>query len=320
MTWFTNQSYSQLANLVGVTPRGMHLILRNPIWIGLRVIDKKRDTSAAGRYPSKNGRQADRRKIARSPDEVIRVRVIDEPLVSEADFHAVQKIMDLKQTRHWRSQPDYEHRFTYNGFLTCSHCGSLVHTVLARRDYYACKGRRVAHVCSTKYMAREKLETILDALISGSLTAPSFLERCLDELISRSKSNEGAIRVQHLTSEIASSRRKRDRVINCFINGLLSQEERDQRLAPIDRGIQIAQDMLMHERPSVSPDLDALAGALSPLAEWHFWSREQKRRVLSTLVPDIRVADYEIESLGLNPAIFSNEDTRRDTGSWRRPA
>jgi DNA invertase Pin-like site-specific DNA recombinase len=37
-----NQSYSRLAKLVGVTPRGMHLILRNPIWTGWRVIDKKR--------------------------------------------------------------------------------------------------------------------------------------------------------------------------------------------------------------------------------------------------------------------------------------
>src|SRR5580700_799250 len=39
-----NQNYVQLARMVGVTPRGMHLILRNPIWIGFRVIDKKRDT------------------------------------------------------------------------------------------------------------------------------------------------------------------------------------------------------------------------------------------------------------------------------------
>jgi DNA invertase Pin-like site-specific DNA recombinase len=44
-----NQSYGQLAKLVGVTSRGMHLIMRNPIWTGWRVIDKKRDSSAAGR-------------------------------------------------------------------------------------------------------------------------------------------------------------------------------------------------------------------------------------------------------------------------------
>lgn len=315
-----NQSYSQLASLVGVTPRGMHLILRNPIWIGLRVIDKKRDTSAAGRYPSKNGRQADRRKIARLPDEVIRVRVIHEPLISDADFQTVQRIMDLKQKKHWRSRSDYKHRFTYNGFLTCSSCAEPVHTALARRDYYACKGRRITHACNTKYMGREKLEAILDSLLSQRLTAPAFLERCVRELERRSQSDESDMRIERLTSETVALRHKRDRIIESFLDGVLSREERDQRLAKIDQDIQAVERMLVHVRPTVSPDLNALTEALIPLAEWQFWDREQKRALLASLVPDIRVADYEIEALGLNPAIFSNEDTRRGKDSWPRPA
>lgn len=144
------QSYAKLAKMVGVTPRGMHIILRNPIWTGWRVIDKKRDSSGAGRYLKSDGRQADRRKIARAPAEIIRVRVIDEPLVSEADFLAVQQLMDLKQRNHWRARDDYDHRFTYNGFLTCSACGEMIHTNLSRRDYYACRGRRISHKCQTK--------------------------------------------------------------------------------------------------------------------------------------------------------------------------
>ena len=137
-----SQNYLKLAQLVGVTPRGMHIILRNPIWTGWRVIDKKRDTSAAGRYPTVNGRQADRRKVRRAPEEVIRIQVIPEPLVSEAEFNAVQQIMDRKQSKHWRCQENIERRFTYNSFLTCSACGEVVHTAFARRDYYVCKGRR----------------------------------------------------------------------------------------------------------------------------------------------------------------------------------
>ncbi len=109
-----NQNYLKLAQIVGVTPRGVHLILRNPIWTGWRVINKKRDTSAAGRYTTANGRQADRRKVARAPEEVIRVQVIKEPLISEADFKVVQRIMDLKQSKHWRCQDNVERRFTYN--------------------------------------------------------------------------------------------------------------------------------------------------------------------------------------------------------------
>src|SRR5260370_21669939 len=51
------QSYVALARMVGVTPRGMHLIMRNPIWMGWRVIDKKRDLAASSRGFSTDGRQ-----------------------------------------------------------------------------------------------------------------------------------------------------------------------------------------------------------------------------------------------------------------------
>ena len=78
--------------------------------------------------------------------------------------------------------------------------------------------------------------------------------------------------------------------------------------------------MLMQERPSASLDLGVLTEVLAPLAEWDFWDREQKRSLLAALVPDIRVADYKVESLGLSPTIFSNEDSRRDRGSSQRRA
>jgi hypothetical protein len=38
--------------------------------------------------------------------------------------------------------------------------------------------------------------------------------------------------------------------------------------------------------------------------------------VLSKLVPEIRVADYKIESLGLNPLTFGNEDSRMGKGNF----
>jgi Recombinase len=293
------QSYARLAQLVGVTPRGMHLILRNPIWTGVRVIDKKRDTSAAGRYAGKNGRQADRRKIARSPDEVIRLRVIDEPLISQTDFRTVQEIMDLKQKKHWRSRTN-EHRFTYNGFLTCSRCGEIIHTALARRDYYACKGRRTFHTCQTRYMARKTLEDTLDCLFAERLTSPAFLERCVSDLLRRSESSDSVVRMQRLTSALANARHRRERVIDTFLDEVISREEQ--------------------EKPLVSADLSTLAEVLAPLAEWDFWNREQKRKLLSALVPDIKVADYKVAALGLNPTIFSNEDTHMDRDSWLRRA
>jgi DNA invertase Pin-like site-specific DNA recombinase len=310
-----NQSYSILAKMVGVSPRGMRLIFQNPIWTGWRVIDKKRDMSGAGKYVGHNGRQAGRRKVARAPEDVIRIQVIKEPLIAQTDFEAVQRIMDLKQTKHWRTRINYEHRFTYRGFLTCSTCGAVVHTALARRDYYACKGRRTNHTCPTKYMGREKLEEMLDGLFADRLSSPDFIEKCVDTLRKRSTQGRSGVEIQRLTSEINSLRRKRERVIDGFVEGVIGPEERNQRLTAIDGGIRMAEDALTREAVDTRLDTAMLVEAFTPLTEWAYWTPEQKRVVLSTLVPEIRVADYKIESLGLNPSIFSSESTPLDRDS-----
>ena len=57
-------------------------------------------------------------------------------------------------------------------------------------------------------------------------------------------------------------------------------------------------------------DVDQLVEIFAPLGEWETWNRDQKRQVLATLAPEIRVANYNVECLGLNPALFSNSDTR----------
>jgi DNA invertase Pin-like site-specific DNA recombinase len=310
------QSYSQLAKMVGVTPRGMHLIMRNPIWTGWRIIDKKRDPSSSGLYPTRNGRQGDRRKIARSPDEVIRVKVIDKPLVSQEDFDAVQQIMNRKQKKHWRAQ-GRESRFTYSGFLTCSECGAVVHTVLARRDYYACKGRRTMHVCKTKYMGRQKLESQLDDLFATSLTDPAFLEKCVAAVLERQNQPTLRANIDQLKTQIEKQEGKRKRVLDLCVDGVLDKQEREERLAVIESELRNAKDLLAQAGPAPELDLHRLTELLSPLAEWKFWSRDQKRAVLSTLMPDIRVADCAVQSLGFNPVAFSNENTRMGRDSWR---
>jgi DNA invertase Pin-like site-specific DNA recombinase len=315
-----NQSYAKLAQIVGVTPRGMHIILRNPIWTGWRIIDQKRDLSAAGKYTSINGRQSDRRKVDRAPEDVIRVQVIDKPMITQEEFYAVQEIMDIKQRRHWRSEADYPHRFTYNSFLTCSQCGRIIHSVFSRRDYYVCKGRRTTHSCQAPYMRREGLEEVLDELFAEQLTRPGFIESCVGSLRQGSKQKSPRPDVARLTAEIRALERKRERVIDSFVDGTITQAERDLRLKSIDGGIGIARASKAQQGTDMALDTGRLIDALAPLIEWPYWTRDQKRSVLSALVPDIRVAHYKVESLGLNPTLFSHQDSHGDMGSSLQPA
>jgi hypothetical protein len=113
--------------------------------------------------------------------------------------------------------------------------------------------------------------------------------------------------------------RKGARVVDAFLDGVMERDERDRRLATIDRDIQISQGIMMRETPSTSLAAEDLVDVFAPLSEWHYWTRDQKRSILSTIVPDIRVADYQIESLGLNAALFVAQNTRPDRDSWPRP-
>jgi len=103
-------------------------------------------------------------------------------------------------------------------------------------------------------MERQRLEGLSDSLFRGRLTTPAFLQRCIDELKSQSEQNRSAIRIQDLTSEIETMQERRGRVVDTFIEGLISREERDRRLSVIDSSIDSAQERLIREVPSKSLD------------------------------------------------------------------
>jgi|SRR5581483_10462891 len=313
-------NYNQIASNLGVTPRGASLILRNPIWKGWRILDKKRDPSSNGKYPGKAGRQSDRRKIARPESEVIRVRVIEKPLLSEADWQRAQEIMARKRTQHWHSRPDYVPRFIYRGFLTCAACGQPIQTANQRGDVYVCRARRLApRSCQTPYMKREILEDRLDTLLSKKFTSRKFIASCLDYLRRQSDRKAKEDDSERLEEAIARMSAKRTRILNTYFDGMLTLEERDTRLGAVDRDLSVARIQLMESNGEPLPSTSSreLAELLKPLARWKSYSYAQKRRVLAQFSPDIRVANLHFQ---ISFAPRSLITTRADMGSLQQPA
>lgn len=319
-------NYNNLANLVGVTPRGVHLILRNPIWTGWRVIDKKRDPSPAGKYKGADGRQSDRRKVRRAQEEIIRVQVIKESLISEAEFHAVQRIMDLKQTRHWRSNPAFIPHFTYNGFLTCSSCGELVYTYTNRREnrYYVCKAKQypksTGHNCGTSYMRRELLESNLDGLFGERLTDVGFLREIFQEHEKRSGAAASQSKILRLQNDLDALHKRRQRVLDTFFEGVISREERDSRLGSMDRDVRLTEELLLREEPQPGLSPADLALAFEPFYEWSLLNRSQKRQLLAAIVPEVHVADCNVSGLMVMAPARHDENIHTDKDSLQPPA
>jgi len=326
-------SYWEVGRKLDISPFNLRVILRNPIYTGWRVYTQKRDPSPKGRRLRPDGRQGDRAKIPREPDEVFRVKVLDPPLISEADFCRVQQLLDMKKQNHWRCRPNYEHRFVYHGFLRCGHCGNLVYTHhRAPHDWYVCKSRTTAErklrerrylaPCTNPYMRRERLETTIDLLFSERLRDSGFLEKVADTYRARCEAPRNTSDLVGAKRGLARLELKRKRVVNAYCECLISWKEKKERLSKIEAEAKFYRDLAGKPEPIVQQVSGKdLAEALSPFVEWDTLTTPKKRRLLQATVPEIHVRDYQVIGLSLlTPAIRRNDLTHTGRGSWRRPA
>ena len=293
--------------------------MENPIYTGWRVYDERRDSSPAAYISSSDGRQGYRRKIPRPAEEVIRVRILD-PIVSEADFALTQEMIETKRRKHWRVRKETPNRYTYNGFLTCDDCGQLIYTHTSKQEFYCCKSRHPRErrkralnglmPCENTYMLRKKLEPKIDHVLADMVCKRPFLERVVNEYNERLETPVPANDQAGLTANIHALRERRQRVLDTFFEGIIDKQQRDSRLEQIEKEIAVFERLLLEaaggpERPS-SLDLSAVLAVVEPFVEWAFLNRDQKRRLLSSLCPDIRVHRYEIKELQLNLGVLTD--------------
>jgi len=240
----------------------------------------------------------DRPKIKRAPENMIRFKAIDPPLITETEFARAQELMRVKRERHWSNQPGYVHRFQYGGFLTCSLCGKFVQTGHLRDDYYVCKGRRLpGEKCVSKYMRRDRLDSQLDSMFARDFTDREFLIQIVEKWSHKENRQDDTGR-QRLEAQYGTLQGKRQRILDAFFEGVIDRPERDRRLTQIDSSLATVADLLMQEQPApVEPD--TLKKILRVFVGWERLKPDQKRRILPTVVPEIKVANYRVEGVWL---------------------
>jgi DNA invertase Pin-like site-specific DNA recombinase len=299
-----NTNYNEIARALDMSSRTLNRAFRNPIYTGLRVISEKRDMSQAGKGVAVNGRQADRKKIKRTPDEVIRIKVISDPLISEREFEQAQRIMDLKAKSHWRMNSQTEHHFVYNGFLQCV-CGEPVHTQpnsgRRRADYYRCSMK-----CGEPYMRRDLLDPHLNRIFAKRLTSPTFLRRNVVPAIKKQRGPSPD--VDRAQRQIESLDSKRQRVLDAYFDNVISAVERDARVAAIDRERRAFETIASAARPQPDLNLDTLVKTFAPFAEFDLLNREDKRALLNILTPEIVVANYEVKGMLIGSGMVRHTD------------
>jgi DNA invertase Pin-like site-specific DNA recombinase len=312
-----NQNYDNLSALLGMTRGTAKNVLKNPIYAGFLVFDEKRDLSPSAKRVGPDGRRRDRRKIKRTAEEIIRERVIDQPLISQSDFDRVQRLIQQKRDRNLRMRQKIGH-FVYNGFLWCSKCGERLHTFRNQfnRFYYVCSNKKRKNdagemLCPySGYMSRDKFEPMLDELFGEQLTNRGFLRKLYEYQIAQAESRNSRSEIVRLRQNIERLEGKSRRINELFIDGEMNREERNIRLSQLERELRQGRESLAACAPMPIVDAATLAQVFAPFMEWPYLSRDEKRRILSALAPEIKAADYQIEGMSIGLLGDSNMGNR----------
>jgi DNA invertase Pin-like site-specific DNA recombinase len=311
-------NWNEIERATGILKWNVRGILSNPIYNGWRVYDKKRDPARDARFAQVDGRQADRRKMSRTSEDVIRVKVIEDPIVSDAEFARVQEMLAAKLDRHLRAKTSGDSRFIYHGFLSCSACGKTEYTrsYTSQKsglvsDYYVCsaKGSFISNKrnpipfadrCPSPYMRRDKLETHLDGIFATRLTDRGFLRELVEEFDARGKSKGSEKKIARLQAQLAKLEEKRQRILDGYFEGMISRDDRSFRLSTVDRDHALVAGAIEDEVPT-HPGLEVkqLVELFRPLFTWKTLHPDSKRRILFSLVPEIRVENYVVAGMSL---------------------
>jgi DNA invertase Pin-like site-specific DNA recombinase len=316
----TNLPYAEIARTLNMPRTNLRFILQNPIYTGYRLYDFKRDPSAQGYVPGKDGRQGTRRKIRRRPDEIVRVKVL-EPIVSEETFNAVVQILHSRALRELAVRNKNGPLYLLNGFLWCALCGSPMYTHRNQKErHYYCKRnstrfrQRGKEGCLSTYVQAKKIEPKVEELLSYRLQEREFLEQIAEAFLqdapptvapNSEKIDKGQIAVQ-----LRVLQEKKQRILETFYDGLINRTERDQRVTKIEAEIASYESLgaAPHPRKPAEISLEMLVELLSVFANWDVLGRDDKRLILRSLGAQVHIESYTIRSLSIAKPL-QNTDT-----------
>lgn len=281
------------------TERTLYNQLRNPIWIGVREYRFKRGE----KYPSKNGRQSDRRKILR--DQPLRVPIDIEPVVSKEDFDRVQTILDGSR-QHWMEARRSGSRFECSGVLYCGKCGERFYSKGERRDrydHYHCRSQhKGGRGCGAVKPRREHLDYSVCVLVSEIFTKPQNLIALLSSVRREGDTENFASEIRSATERIRDLGFERQRLLTLSVKGLFTESEIERQARRIDAEMRAASVQLQRAESSVSAaeiekSSEILGALCSVFTEFALLGRRERKRLLRAYLSKVEITEGRISKV-----------------------
>lgn len=321
---------SEVARSVGIHYRTLHNLLRNPIYCGWKVYDKKRGDE---KYYRADGKQTDRKKVAR--DEPIRVKVIDEPAVSQERFDRVQKLVESKSTK-WRRQRIAAEINLGTGIAVCGHCGRRLYASSGKRQdgkdrvgYYYCAAndylsRRKGTSCPQTNIPKPVLDETLIKFAAEHLASEEVIGKLAEQLHApTSESTRPA-----LEKKLADIEHRKKRLLDGYEAGAIELSDLKSRKGELENEAGTIRRLIQSEiernriREQADDSLRLLVTACISIAR--IGNKAELRDTLRALFAKVVFQDEEIVGCellipGIRPVCSTEIGIRTDTVSWPRP-
>ncbi len=315
----TNHGVLSIARELGyASDRALYNQLRNPIWTGYRVYTQKRGE----KRPSRNGRQADRKKIRRV--EPLRVKLELEPLVSEEQFAQAQAILGQRR-KSWISSRSEESRFEASGLLYCR-CGERMYSKGSGRcrrqkwlDIYYCRSQhKGGSGCGAPKLIREVTDYSLNALISEMFLQPAVLGSLIEKALEPPERSPIGEMVVKAATELQRLKTEKQRLLSLTLKGVFSDEEVEAEARRIDAEIRswsalVSKDQQQKALRSAANVWETAQSIASVFAEYRFLSLKERKQLTRQFVKRIDVVDRHFTAVTLSlPATDAKIRTRTE--------
>ncbi len=305
-------NYCELGRRAGMTPATVKVILRNPIYTGWRVIDKRRGPE---KRVSKAGKHY-RVKVDRPPDEVIRTKVLDGIITEE--FHArVLAEMNRLKFNHHAKHKDVRSVHLGAGLCICGHCGlPMFHVWNKKRGRYICKShyylyrQRFDGGCKQCSLSADEVDAAIDAFASSVLRSPIHLQRILEASMARTRQIVTQFpEAVTPTVHIDELRKRRKRCLEAYLQGVIKMDEMVEARDEIDRKIASLAAMEKPKRRPVDDDLNRLCRIIVKAALRYpkITDLERRQQIIRQIFAELHVRDRQIVSFRFHSSL--------DTGS-----
>jgi site-specific DNA recombinase len=233
---------AEVARRAGFKRTGLRVILQNPIYVGIRRYDTRSNPDVKRIGP--DGRKTYRPKQKLPPDEVLEIKVLDEPAVNPARWERVQSVLGELRTNHLARLPKEALIHACTGLGRCGMCGLKLylsgngkrHKATGERVlWYCCRsghpGRKHGLPrCSNGWVSKPKLDALIYAFCQTVLTDAKFLASIITASVERSSEVVRPFPQQGFREAIAKAQRKEKRLIEmCAADAISIQTLKAER-------------------------------------------------------------------------------------------